>query len=378
MAGMLPIKTRQLKAPDRGTIQEMVLIYQAAYKGYESEESEESDEHVQLNPKNIPPGFMDRMAETIANRVNKPAWEFIVATNESSTRILGWLALAFKHSKDSQLSEEHVLFAQYALLPDMAVKAKSEGISTDEVKKEAHSLFEKFQEAREEHLPDKHCIISTMVVRPKFQNRGIASALLTKAINRSEVSQFPIWVQAPGACQDLFHRHGFEEVGAYPLDLNDLRPEGQGKKKATSTLGKYVWKFMVRKEPLEEETRAYQSSTHFAAHEAKRAAAEHTEAAGAEAEQKTEETRVGKGKEPAHGKGIAASPSKASAKTTAEPGTTEQLHGKAQQAAGGENEFARSAAEAGPSTPLLTKPSSSKGGRKAEAKEKAAREKTYS
>lgn len=345
MTDMLPIKTAQLKLPDQDIIKEMIRIYQEAYK---------SDERVQL--KYILPEYMENMAETIANRVKRATWEFIVATNESSTRILGWLALAFKLENEKQLSEEHVLFVQYALLPDIVVKGKSQGIGSDEMGKMARSLLKDFKDARERQLPDKHCILSTLVVDPKYQNRGIASALLTKAINRSEVCSFPIWVQAPEACQSLFTKHGFEEVDEYQLDLDKLTPEGKGKKKAVSIPGKHVWKFMVRKESLDREIEAYRSSKMFPADEAKRV----------EAERKAEETRLGKGKQPAYGKRMLGWISKAFAEGEAESGPTEPLLGIDERSAGKDRLAARRDAEVGPSTPLLTKTSSKRDQKKAQ------------
>lgn len=346
MANKLTVNASQLKKPDQEIINEMIRIYQEAYK---------NDECVQL--KHAVPDFMELMAETIASRVKKPECEFIVAKTESSNQVVGWLALAFKLEGNRDLSEEHLLLAQYALLPDIVSKGKSQGIGTDEMKTLAHSMFKEFKDAREKQLPDKHCILSTLVVDPEYQNKGVASALLSKAITLSEVFSFPIWVQAPEACQGLFERHLFEEAGEYRLDLNDFVPksEGKGKAKAVPSLGKYVWKYMVRKEPLDQANRAYKSSKVFAE---------------IEAGQTEEETSVGKGKEPALGKRMLARIRTVFGNDDKEPALKEKLLAKDKQSANEEEGVASSLGEVGPSTPLLAD-SRSKVDQKLDAKKKA-------
>ena len=263
MASKLPVKVSQLKEPNEETIKQMVHIYQEAYK---------NDNSIQL--RHVRPDFTQRMAETIASRVKIPECDFILAKSETSNQLIGWLALAYKLESNKQLSEEHVLLGQYVLLPDLVAKGKSQGIDSDEMQTLATKLFKDFKVAREKQLPDKHCILSTLVVDPAYQNQGVASALLSKAIGLTEVFLFPIWVQVPESCQSLFKRHQFEEVGEYHLDLNermpDLEPEGKGKgkgkgkAKAEANLEKHVWKYMVRKKPLEHALEAYRSSKVFA------------------------------------------------------------------------------------------------------------------
>lgn len=330
MASELPVKTSLLKAPDHNIIKEMIHIYLEAYK---------NDKTVQL--KYILPKFIKGMAEIIALRCKQPECEFIVARTEDSNQVVGWIALAFKLDKSNQISEEHVLYAQYALLPDLVAKAKSEGIGTADLKNMAHNVLKDFKEAREKHLAHKHCIIGTLVVDPKYQNKGVASALLTKAISRSEVFSFPIWVQAPSVYQSLFEKHLFEQVSEYELDLNGHvpTPDGKGKTKAAvSTFDKYAWKFMVRKEPLEDAIRAYKSSKVFAEQEEER---------------RVDERRLAKIRE-------LKSKSKAAGKKKVGPKLTDLLSGgDVQTATSGGGLLTRDAHDddddVGPSTPLLKK-----------------------
>ena len=230
------------------------------------------DACVQLNLKSIISPFMDQMEKTIAKRIVQPECEYFVARERSSDNIVGWLALAFQLPESGKkISEEHVLLLQYALLPDIVVKAKDHGISTPKIKKLTNAMLKEFKQARENHLPDPHSILSTLVVDPSFQNRGVASALLSKAILFTEILSFPIWVHAPEAYQALFKRHAFNEIGEYRLDLNEhvSKALGKGKVKAKNVvpLGKYVIKFMVRQEPLESANGAYKSSKVYAAEE---------------------------------------------------------------------------------------------------------------
>ena len=353
MASELPIKTSKLMKPDKDSIKDMIQVYHEAYK---------HDQTIQL--KLILPKLMEQMAELISRRCTKPECEFIIARTETSNRIIGWIALAFKLEENKQISEEHVLLTQYALLPDFAAKCKNEGIGTAQLKNLSHKVLSDFKSAREKELPDEHCIISTLVVDPSYQRKGVASALLSKAITRSEVFCFPIWVQAPSAHQTLFSKHDFEEVSEYQIDLNEHVPESdnKGKNKAASSLGTYTWKFMIRKKPLEKALKAYKSSKIYAEEEEERRVDERRRL------KKLEEEKKKPG-------------SKASAKKSGAPKPEDLLlGGDVQTAAGGESLVARDdEEEAGPSTPLLKKSrSKAKAGKKstllAQATKNAAKE----
>ena len=251
MTSELPIKTSKLKVPDKDSIKEMMHVYQEAYK---------HDPTMQLQY--VLPSLIERMAETISSRCTKPECEFIVARTETSNQIIGWIALTFKLSKTKQISEEHVLMTQYALLPDLVAKCKKEGIDTAQLKTLSHQVMSDFKSAREKQVEGKHCIINALVVDPTYQRKGVASALLSKAITRSEVFAFPIWVQAPSAHQTLFSNHDFEEISQYRIDLNEHIPEpvDKGKNKAVSTLSTYTWTFMLRQKTLDQALQAYKSS----------------------------------------------------------------------------------------------------------------------
>ena len=270
MANNLPIKTTQLRVSDPDTIKEMVQIYQDAYK---------NDPIIQL--KHILPHFTEKMAETISTRVSNPTCKYILARTTTSNNLVGWLALTSKLETYKNLSEEHVLLAQYALLPDFTIKAKEAGIGSEEMKELAHKLFVAFKQARESRLPDKHGIISTLVVSPAYQNHAVASALLTLATRLSDIFASPLWVPAPANHKHLFLAHQFEEAGEYRLDLmpqhhipapDDENNNNKGKSKAKSSfppLGQsYTWTFLLRQEPLQKPLQAYRSSIAYAEQEA--------------------------------------------------------------------------------------------------------------
>lgn len=340
MASALPFKVTQLETPQEDIIKDMIRIYQEAYQ---------KDVLVQLNLKHIMSNFMDQMAKTIAGRVLKPECEYFIAREWSSGKIVGWLALAFQRPNGKKISEEHVLLLQYALLPDIVVKTQDHGIGTDGIKTLANAMLKEFKSARENYLPDGHCILSTLVVDPEYQNKGVASALLSKAIHFTEIFSFPIWVQAPEACQSLFERHAFNEVGQYLLDLNEHVPKAVGKGKAkakdVSSLGRYVFKFMVRQEPMESAVGAYKSSKIYA-----------------------EEEEAARARE----RGILGRISRMFSGAEARPETTEPVLGEEEQSPSEEITTDPGRAEADASTPLLAD-SSSKSGQKSRSKGKVAR-----
>ena len=353
MATDLPIKITQLRASEKDAIEDMIHIYQKAYQ---------NDKAVQLNLKHIMSDFMDQMAKTIAKHAKQPECEYFVAREGKDNNIVGWLALALKITDDKKLSEEHVLLLQYALLPDIVVKAKSHGIDTDVMKGLANSLLKEFKESREKQLSNNHCILSTLVVDPQYQNKGVATALLSKAIHFAEIFSLPIWVQAPEACQKLFERHSFDEVGEYRLDLNEHVPKAVGKAKTNklSPLGKYVFKYMVRQGPLESAVEAYKSSKVFAEYEEEIRA------------ERLEKERLEGKKKQAREQSILGRISRMFTGAEAESEMTGPLLGEEGQSTSGEILVAPSHAEAGPSTPLRAG-SRSKGGQKFTSKGKAAR-----
>ena len=334
MANDLLINITQLRASEKDAIEDMIHIYQEAYQ---------NDKTVQLKPKHIMSDFMDQMAKTIAKHAKQPECEYFVAREGKDNNIVGWLALALKLSDDKRLSEEHVLLLQYALLPDIVVKAKSHGIDTDVMKGLANSLLKEFKESREKQLSTNHCILSTLVVDPQYQNKGVATALLSKAIHFAEIFSLPIWVQAPETCQSLFERHSFDDVGEYRLDLNEHVPKAVGKAKSNklSPLGKYIFKYMVRQGPLESAIEAYKSSKVFAEYEEEIRA------------ERLENERIEKEKKQAREQSILSRISRVFLGAEAESDTAEPLPGEAEQSTSGKTSIAPSRAEAGPSTPLL-------------------------
>ena len=353
MANDLPIKITQLKASEKDAIEDMIRIYQEAYQ---------NDKNVQLNSEHIMSDFMDQMAKTIAKHAKQPECEYFIARGGSDNIMVGWLALAFKLTDDKKLSEEHVLLLQYALLPDIVVKGKSHGIGTDVMKGLANSLLKEFKETREKQLPNNHCILSTLVVDPQYQNKGVATALLSKAIHFAGIFSLPIWVQAPEACQKLLQRHSFDEVGEHRIDLNEHVPKAVGKAKANklSPLGKYVFKYMVRQGPLESAMEAYKSSKVFAEHEEEIRA------------ERLENERLEDKKKQAREQSILGRISRVLLGAEAESEMTEPLLGEEEQSTSRKIPIASSRAEAGPSTPLLAE-SRSKGGQKFTPRGKAAR-----
>ena len=330
MTTELPIKVSKLKVPDKDTINEMIHIYQEAYK---------HDPTIQLQ--NVPESLLARMAGPISTRCTKPECEFIIARTDPSNRIIGWIALAFKLDQNNQISEEHVLLTQYALLPDIVAKCKSAGIDPAQLKIQSHKLVDDFKATREKHLPDKHCIISTLVVDPQYQHQGVASALLSSAIARTEVFCFPIWVPAPSPQKALFAKHDFEEISTYEIDLNEYIPEpdakGKGKNKAARPLNIYTWTFMLRQKPLENALNAYKTSKIYLE---------------AEEERRVDKRRRLNALEKKPG-------TKPSAQKSGAPKPDDiLLGGDVQTAASGSSLLARDdeeEEEAGPSTPLLKK-----------------------
>ena len=254
------IPTTQLQDPSPETIEAMITIYRDGLV---------HDPTTHLT--HINPPYLDLLASLLTTRIRSPSFLFLLAHNPSTQHPTGWLSLALQHTHKQTLSETHLLQTQYLLLPDLATKAQKRGIPLKQLTDLAQSTLQAFKTERETHLPEKHSLLTALVVAPGEQNTGVASALLTHAIRLTEVFVYPIWVPAPSGCAGLFAKYGFEEVGGHVVDLEALIPteEGKGKDKgkgkgkaddAPVELGRREWKFMLRSEPLQPALRVYSAS----------------------------------------------------------------------------------------------------------------------
>ncbi|KAE9377068.1 acyl-CoA N-acyltransferase [Stipitochalara longipes BDJ] len=66
----------------------------------------------------------------------------------------------------------------------------------------------------------KHYYLSTFVVTPKYQGKGIGSKLLQQCIEIADRDGLPAWLSAFPGSHNLYLRFGFEDMGHKDIDLN--------------------------------------------------------------------------------------------------------------------------------------------------------------
>jgi len=66
----------------------------------------------------------------------------------------------------------------------------------------------------------KHLDLSTFVVAPKYQGRGIGSKLLDHCLEIADRERLPAWLSAFPGSHNLYLRFGFEDVEHQDIDLN--------------------------------------------------------------------------------------------------------------------------------------------------------------
>lgn len=192
----------------------------------------------------------DIMANAIKELIPRTNYEFFLARLQESKEIMGWIALSFDNNggegEKRETYEARLEWTQMCshILRGWKVDSAGEKFTTWDLIERASSNLQAI------HLPRHYCIINTLVVLPEFQQSGVPNSLLLHAIdfwkNRVAVgTEWAMWVQAPPFTQNLYRRYGFEEVGAYELDLGDY---GFSPKQEREVSGKYNWKFMVRRE----------------------------------------------------------------------------------------------------------------------------------
>ncbi|KAH8770569.1 acyl-CoA N-acyltransferase [Hyaloscypha finlandica] len=66
----------------------------------------------------------------------------------------------------------------------------------------------------------KHYFLSTFVVTPKYQGKGIGSKLLGRCLEIADKDGLPTWLSALPGSHNLYLRFGFGDVGHNDVDLN--------------------------------------------------------------------------------------------------------------------------------------------------------------
>ena len=91
-----------------------------------------------------------------------------------------------------------------------------------------------FHEGR--HGP--HFLISLLGTHPKYERRGVASMLISCMFERADHEGLPCYVDSSKTAHRLYERHGFKDVSAMEVNLDDFEG-GKG-------LGVQKWMGMMR------------------------------------------------------------------------------------------------------------------------------------
>ena len=94
------------------------------------------------------------------------------------------------------------------------------------------------------------CMILVMIaVSPKYQSRGVGSALIRWGTSRADADGVFCWVHASDAGHKMFAKQGFKELGKLQVDLDEYASGPCEEEGTNGKWGKYIFRYLKR--PLE-------------------------------------------------------------------------------------------------------------------------------
>lgn len=207
------------------------------------------------NPTN-PYDHVEGMKAAPEDWLNRPpgSVEKTLAIEDATQEVMGWVAWSFRgfgseERLTTELDIESVRGA--APLPNPALLNDSSRSSRERLETYTYNDLQTFMQSI---MPAgtlyRIYIISSIVVHPSHQGKGVGKALARKGTDRADVEGVCAWVHASETGLRVFEKCGFEEIRRLELDLDEwnseglVPPEGEGE-----MWGTYVLRYMLR-EPL--------------------------------------------------------------------------------------------------------------------------------
>ncbi|KXT01827.1 hypothetical protein AC578_1995 [Pseudocercospora eumusae] len=181
--------------------------------------------------------------------------DLTVAEDASTKTVIGWVAWVYRgfNSAESharrerelkQLHDDHTQDNQPIPPSPMEESTTSEISARARLEKYTGEHLDVWMK-RLMPLGTKCMYVSSIVVHPSHQGKGIGSALIHRGIAQADEEKVYCWVHASEYGAKVFERQGFESVGKLELDLDRWNTEGVVPPDG-SRWGIYTFKYMRR------------------------------------------------------------------------------------------------------------------------------------
>ncbi|KAK9236292.1 acyl-CoA N-acyltransferase [Lipomyces kononenkoae] len=241
-----------------------------------SKDSFVEDRHTQMKGLGKVPYDMEKVfSSALPHFLNAPHQVVRKAVDKDTGEIMGWIAWGFRgftpeemariSGKSPETEKEIEASTQVSTEPEsnvskeQATRATAGGEGGPNGKHDASgddsiSRLEAMTDADMKHWMEKlmpegaRCMyVVSLAVAPKWQSRGVGSALMQWGTAQADAAGVFAWVHSSEHAWQMYSKHGFEVVGTLDVDLDEYAPGpppvelgGDGK------WGHYVFRYMKR------------------------------------------------------------------------------------------------------------------------------------
>lgn len=251
-------------ATDRFSIQ-LASPAEGPILGKISSDSFLNDRHTQMKGLGKDPYDLEKsMTAYLSQQAVSPRTVLLKAVDNETDNIAGWVLWSFRGFAVDKTAEirdavPHAATQFTSTTPTQttgktALKDQSEKVDIDE--NDPIKQLEKMTDADMKSwmtklMPDgtKCMYVSSLCVAPKWQSKGVGSALLQWGTKTADAAGVFIWVHSSADAWEMYAKYGFNVIGTLDVDLDQYAPapasDNDGK------WGHYVFRYMKR-EPSQE------------------------------------------------------------------------------------------------------------------------------
>ncbi|OKL59616.1 hypothetical protein UA08_05446 [Talaromyces atroroseus] len=236
---------------------------EASILGKISGDSFLTDRHTQMKGLGKNPYKLENsMAAAVARQALSPSIVVLKAVDNETGEIAGWVSWIFRGFTVEETVEirDAVPYVDTTLksleqsndkpIPKGQIRKDRDAVEDDPIK-ELEKLTDEDLKSWMSKLmaDDTRCMyISSLCVAPKWQSKGVGSALLRWGTKTADTAGVFIWVHSSENAWHLYAKYGFKVIGTLDVDLDQYAPapapDNGGK------WGHYVFWYM-RREPSE-------------------------------------------------------------------------------------------------------------------------------
>ncbi|KAL7942874.1 acyl-CoA N-acyltransferase [Trichoderma barbatum] len=155
----------------------------------------------------------DIMTQATARAVQRPENEYLVAVDEGSGQVVGFVRYVVKGEK----KEEEEVAVSDAGPSLFVVREHVKDLWEDFDKKQVamDGCYEKAADGK------RHIYVNLLMIDPDHQRKGIGGKLLAAVLERSDKEKVPTFLMSSAESRGLYGKMGFEILGTWRIDNGD-------------------------------------------------------------------------------------------------------------------------------------------------------------